>query len=192
MRIIAGEFRGRRLLPPKGPATRPITDRVKTSLFSILGGSVAGAAVLDLFCGTGSLGLEALSRGAATCCFADREASALSRLRRNIRAMGLDDRCRVWRGDVMRRLPAWLAALEAPTDLAFVDPPYRLTETWRWSEAAERLFAPLAAGLAAGGQVVFRCRGDLDVPDPLDALRVRDRREYGRMALVFLERGADG
>src|SRR5215213_11146140 len=85
MRIIAGEFRGRRLLPPEGAdVTRPITDRVKQSLFDILAPDIEGARVLDLFAGTGSMGLESLSRGAAHATFFEADRSAAKRLRRNI------------------------------------------------------------------------------------------------------------
>ena len=186
MRIVAGEHKGRRLLPPKGCRTRPMTDRVKTALFDVLAGAADAAAVVDLFCGTGSLGLEALSRGAASCCFAERDPAAVDRLRRNVEAMGLADRCTVWRGDVMRHLRRWLATLADPIDLAFVDPPYALTERWRPGEAGERIFAPLADRLADDGLVVFRCRRNTPVGDALAPLCVRQRRDYGTMSLLFL------
>ena len=126
MRIITGEFKGRKLLPPEGETTRPITDRVKTALFSILSGWMGGSVVLDLFAGTGSLGLEALSRGARLVCFAERDPSALDRLRGNIEALGIGDRCRVWPGDILTGLAARLAELGETVDVAFVDPPYAL------------------------------------------------------------------
>lgn len=186
MRIIAGEFRGRRLLSPKGSTTRPITDRVKTALFSTLAESIEGAVVVDLFCGTGSLGLEALSRGGRLCCFAERDPAAVDRLGRNIEVMGLADRCHIWRGDVMLRLGRWLEGLGEPVGLAFVDPPYALVDGWRWPVAEEKLFEPLAASLAEGGQVIFRCRRKLQVPTTLGPLRLQQRRDYGSMSLVFL------
>ena len=92
MRIIAGEFRGRKLLPPQGQQTRPITDRVKQSLFDILAPSIEGAVVFDCFAGTGSLGLEALSRGASRAVFFERDRSAVRLLQENIRALGVSDR----------------------------------------------------------------------------------------------------
>jgi len=187
MRIIAGQHKGRRLLGPKGTVTRPITDRVKTALFSILGPAVEAAAVVDLFSGTGSLGLEALSRGAASCRFAERDRSALDRLRRNIDAMALADRCTIWRGDVLRLLGRWLAGMDADVDLAFVDPPYLLARQRSAEELTARLFAPLAGRLSPDGTVVFRCESNIALPDAFGPLRVRDRRTYGKMALVFLE-----
>jgi 16S rRNA (guanine966-N2)-methyltransferase len=186
MRIISGEHKGRRLLSPSGRSTRPITDKVKLALFNILGGSVEGAVVADLFCGTGSLGLEALSRGARLCCFAEADAAAVELLARNIQNMRLSDRCRIWHGDVLARLEAWLGGLGEPLDLAFVDPPYRLAEEWSWDQACGQLFAPLGTRLSQAGQVVFRCRKNLTVPEALGPLRVWRRRDYGKMSLLFL------
>jgi 16S rRNA (guanine(966)-N(2))-methyltransferase RsmD len=186
MRIIAGQHKGRSLLPPRGPVTRPITSRVKTALFSILADAAAEAVVVDLFCGTGSLGLEALSRGAKFCYFAERDRPALARLGRNIEAMDLAGRCRIWRGDVLRRLRLWLEDVSEPVNLAFVDPPYSLVERWRWDQAVERLFAPLAAKLADDGVVVLRCRRNINLPSALGPLGVHQKRDYGKMSLVFL------
>ncbi len=188
MRIIAGEHKGRKLLPPKGMTTRPITDRVKAALFSILGEAVIDAVVVDLFAGTGSMGLEALSRGARSCCFAERDRTAIERLTRNIEAMGLTDRCRIWRGDILRRLPGWLAELPGPADLAFVDPPYALVERWQWAQATGGIFDPLAAKLAPGATVVFRCERNIALPEAFGLLSLRDRRDYGTMSLLFLAR----
>jgi len=103
MRVIAGEFRGRKLLGPEGEVTRPITDRVKQSLFDILTPRLEGAIVWDLFAGTGSLGLEALSRGAQQAVFFETDRSAVARLRRNIETLGLRrDRAIVQRTDVFK------------------------------------------------------------------------------------------
>ncbi|OPX21397.1 MAG: 16S rRNA (guanine(966)-N(2))-methyltransferase RsmD [Planctomycetales bacterium 4484_123] len=187
MRIIAGQFKGRRLLGPHGRQTRPITDRVKASLFGILARDVPEAVVVDLFCGTGSIGLEALSRGARLCCFAERDRAALARLRRNVRAMGLERRCRIWGGDLLRVLPRRLEELSQPIDLAFVDPPYEMVRQWRWEAAEGRIFAPLAGKLAGDGRVVLRCPRNIPVPEELGQLSVRERRDYGKMSLVFFE-----
>ena len=188
MRIIAGEHKGRRLLGPKGCGTRPITDRVKTALFSILGPAVEDAVVVDLFAGTGSIGLEALSRGARSCCFAERGRMALQRLRANIDLVGLGGRCRIWRGDVFAHLRGWLGELGGPVDLAFVDPPYDLVAGPRWQAANEKIFDPLAEKLAGQGLVVFRCRRNIPTPAAFGLLCVRERRDYGRMSLLLLGR----
>jgi 16S rRNA (guanine966-N2)-methyltransferase len=133
MRIIAGEWRGRRLNAPRGSDVRPTTDRVRESWFSILGSRIQGASVLDLFCGSGALGLEALSRGAAGAVFVDRSRKALQALERNIRELGAEDRARVVSGDAL----GFVKGLSpAAFDLALVDPPYdrgfapRVVEAW--------------------------------------------------------------
>ena len=186
MRIVAGQFRGRKLLGPHGRTTRPITDRVKTALFDALGPPGPEGVVLDLFAGTGSLGLEAISRGAGRCCFAERDRSALDRLHRNIRTMGLDDRCEVWPGDVLRTLGGRLGGLGEDVCLAFVDPPYSLLESWTWPTAVDVMFGPIGRRLAEGGTVILRCRRNFSLPDTLGPLCVCQRRDYGTMSLVFL------
>lgn len=128
MRIIAGEFRSRRLLsPPEDAPTRPIPDRVKESLFGLLRGHVEGAAVIDLFAGSGSIGLEALSRGAREVIFVERHKVAASVLRENIGILKAEDRCRVVQADALG--PAALSACPRPAHLAFMDPPYDLVTT---------------------------------------------------------------
>jgi len=122
MRVIAGELGGRRLQAPRGRATRPTSDRVRESLFAMLG-ELDGERVLDLFAGSGALGIEALSRGAAVVTFVDHQARGLAILRQNLDVLGLKERAHVVRGDVVR----WLEA--SPDEvkragLVFLDPPY--------------------------------------------------------------------
>lgn len=123
MRIIAGTARGRRLVGPQGMATRPMTDRAREGLFSSIAAHVPDADVLDLYAGSGTLGLEALSRGAASAVFVERHRSALAALRTNVAAVGLGGTVVAAEvGDVLAgRHPA---ALVRPFDLVFVDPPY--------------------------------------------------------------------
>lgn len=125
MRIIAGEFRHRKLFSPRDDqTTRPIPDRVKESLFSILRGHFEGAQVLDCFAGTGSIGLEAISRGAAFVLFVEKDRNAAAILERNIESLGCADRCEVLKGDALGS--AVLARCPRPLNLAFFDPPYPL------------------------------------------------------------------
>ena len=119
MRVIAGELRGRRLVAPPGEATRPTADRVREALFSILG-DVSGLRVLDLYAGSGALGIEALSRGAAAATFVDSSRTAVEAIRRNLSELGLDAAVR--RQDALAYLAA--AAAGDPYDLVFADPPY--------------------------------------------------------------------
>jgi len=187
MRIISGQYKGRKLLaPPSGAQTRPITSSVKKSLFGMLAPHLNEATVTDLYCGTGTLGLEALSLGAARCCFAERDRAVLARLRRNIDAVGAAERCEVRAGDVERQLAAWLTQLGWRVDIAFVDPPYADVRRWSWDRAAERIFAPLAGALADDGIVVLRSGGPGDPPErigPLETLRLR---RYGKMRVALL------
>ncbi len=191
MRIIAGRFRGVRLKPPSGRTTRPITDRVKESLFSILAhrlgtpGGLPAVAVLDVFAGTGSLGLEALSRGASSCVFVERDRQALGRLRENIRQLGLEAVTRI------ERQNAWTMRVPRPIDadrygLIFVDPPYRDAAS---GQAIGGLLERLAGRLAAGGLLVMRYStharpGPLDVPQ----LEPADQRSFGEMVLEILHK----
>src|SRR5437867_231202 len=127
MRVIGGTDRGRRLAAPRGFSTRPTAGRVREALFDILGPAVAGMRVLDLFAGTGAIGIEALSRGAARAVFVERGRDALRALRANLAALHLSrDRARVVAGDAVATLPA-LGRSELPFDLVFLDPPYATT-----------------------------------------------------------------
>jgi 16S rRNA (guanine966-N2)-methyltransferase len=120
VRIIAGQWRGRQLVAPPGDATRPTADRTREALFSMLAsrvGSFEGLRVADLFAGTGALGLEALSRGAAHCTFVEQDRAALDTLRANIAKLGAT-------GDVRARSVAALGPVAAPYDLLLFDPPY--------------------------------------------------------------------
>jgi 16S rRNA (guanine966-N2)-methyltransferase len=121
MRIIAGEFRARLLTPPPGDATRPITDRAKQSIFDVLNPLIDDAVVFDCFCGTGSMGLECLSRNARQAFFFDADRGALLGLKKNIDALGVQSRSRVLAGDLFKRIPT----LKDQPSLIFLDPPYR-------------------------------------------------------------------
>jgi 16S rRNA (guanine(966)-N(2))-methyltransferase RsmD len=165
MRVIAGELGGRRLRSARGGQTRPTAARVREALFSMLG-QLEGAAVLDLFAGSGALGIEAISRGAARATFVERAPRALEALRANIAALELAERCEIRPGDA-------LAALRGggQYDLVFIDPPY--------AEAAELggpLSRELPAVLAAGARVVSE--SDRRAPLQLALALVRER-HYG-------------
>jgi 16S rRNA (guanine966-N2)-methyltransferase len=122
MRVVAGTAGGRRLTAPAGSGTRPTTDRVREATFNALGsmGALDGAVVLDAYAGSGALGIEALSRGAASCTFVERERAALVVVEANLAATGLDDRARVVGGDVRGHL----AATRTAHDLVLLDPPH--------------------------------------------------------------------
>ena len=193
MRILAGVHKGRKLLsPPARSAARPITGRAKKSLFEMLGEQLAAGTVLDLYCGTGTLGLEAISRGAGRCFFADRDDAVLDRLRRNIAALGVAEKAEIWRGDVMADLAGWLGRLDGAIDVAFIDPPYRQTRRWDWQAAADRIFSPLADRLADDGLLVLRTPTKTDLPPTAGPLLVRRTRSFGDMVIVLLGRAEEG
>src|SRR5262245_30521408 len=135
MRVIGGHDRGRRLRAPRGLRTRPTADRVRETLFDVLGPAVVGARVLDLFAGTGAGGIEALSRGAARVVLVERDQTALRALRANLAALGAPRAsARVMAGDVLHVLPQ-VGAQEGPFDFVFVDPPYATSLAGRTLEA---------------------------------------------------------
>ena len=180
MRIIAGEHRGRKLLPPEGDVTRPITDRVKQSLFDILTPHIEGATIYDLFAGTGSMGLECLSRGAAHAMFFEADRSALSRLKKNVEALKLLDRSEVVSGDLFR----WFTSAKSDPNatLIFLDPPYRFLE--ERPDDLRRLAQRLSQHLAADGILIFR--HDSSDQLSLPPFQTFDRRDYGGMTIELL------
>ncbi len=183
LRVTGGLWRGRVLAAPRGEELRPTTGRVREALFSLLGGSVAGAEVADLCCGAGALGIEALSRGAAFAHFVDRSARALALTRENLDRCGaLPDSCRLQRGDAVR----WLERCPAPAAgrrlVVLADPPYATDVAVRLLQAA--LALPAALPLAA---VALEHGAEAALP-LADAGRfsVRQRR-YGDTILTILE-----
>lgn len=155
MRIIAGEFRSRKLQsPPEKSETRPIPDRVKESLFSILRGHFEGVGVLDAFAGTGSVGLEAISRGASFCTFIERDRAVARVLEQNIRTLGCQDRCEVVVGDALAA--SSLARVYERVHVAFFDPPYAVVENaLGWRRVRDQLTRALGM-LDEGGYLVHR------------------------------------
>jgi 16S rRNA (guanine966-N2)-methyltransferase len=187
MRIIAGEFRGRRLLTPEGDTTRPITDRVKQSLFDILASVIEDATVYDCFAGTGSMGLECLSRGARCATFFETDRSAVKRLEKNIDMLGVRDRSGVIAADLFRWFDAPTGTTKQPVaNLIFLDPPYRFLRE-RPDDLRRLAKHFVASHLTPHGTVIFRhdAKDALELP----GLKPTDLREYGGMTLEFLQPG---
>jgi 16S rRNA (guanine966-N2)-methyltransferase len=168
MRIVAGAWGGRRLQAPPGDATRPTSDRVREALFSVLAGRIEGARVLDLFAGSGALGLEALSRGAAEATFVDAAPAAVRAVRSNLEALGASAEVR--RQDARRFLGS-ARSQARDYDLVFLDPPYRLA-TRLGRELSEDLPPVLAPGATVVSESDRRSPLDLDLP-------ISDERRYG-------------
>ena len=176
MRIIAGKWKSRRIAPVPGRGVRPTTDRVREAWMSILAGRIEGASALDLFAGSGALGLEALSRGAAHVTFVERSHRAVRVLERNIRALGAGPGATVIRGDAM----AHLRALEPfAYDLALADPPYDRGYT-------SQLAAHYGAGPFARELWVEHRAGESFPPDA-----VAEQRRYGDTALTRVKQPGD-
>ncbi|MFH1730984.1 MAG: 16S rRNA (guanine(966)-N(2))-methyltransferase RsmD [Planctomycetota bacterium] len=188
MRVIGGQNRGLKLATPKGREVRPILGRVRESLFGILRNDVPEANVADLFAGTGVIGLEALSRGATSCVFIERDATCIATIKENIRRARLEDRCRVVRGDVFRS-DDQLAELD-PFGLVFVDPPYRMLRGPRNHSKVESLVARLGEPdiLAGGGTLVLRFPSDADIPGHVGPLTQTDCRRYGGMKIALFKK----
>ena len=184
MRVIAGSAKGRILRPPRTSATRPITDRAKESLFGILGPRVPGRRFLDLFAGTGSVGIEALSRGAAHTTFVERSGPALAGLRHNLELTGLAARAEVAGRDVF----GYLRDPPIPFDVIFVAPPQ-----WRglWPRAVTLLDVE-PGWLAQGGVVVAQHDPSESVPLDLAHLVLSSERSYGRVRFTFFTARAPG
>jgi len=174
VRIVAGAYGGRRLAAPRGGRTRPTADRVREALFSMLG-PVADARVLDLFAGSGALGLEAVSRGAAEATFVDSSPAAVRAVRANLEALGIDAEVR--RADARAFLRNARAA-GRQYDLVFLDPPYQ-----RAGAVAEALAGDLAAVLAPQARIVVESdrRSPLELPLPLQV----DRRYGDTVIRIF-------
>lgn len=170
MRVVAGELGGRRLIAPAGVTTRPTTDKVREALFNSLvaQGIVADAVVVDLFAGSGALGIEAISRGAARCTFVERDRGALAALRANLTALRIEDRATVVTSDVM----AWVPAMRG-VDVALVDPPYTFDA---WPTLLERLQVTYAV-----------CEAPREVASPPGWATLRAKR-YGRTWTTILVR----
>lgn len=178
MRVIAGLAKGRRLVAPRGAGTRPMMDRAREGLFSSLGEAVAGARVLDLYAGSGSLGLEALSRGAASAVFVERSRAALAALRANVSSVGLG-------GEVVGAdVDGYLERAVGAYDLVFVDPPYGLPLA-----SVESILGRLPGLLAQGGTVVLHRRAGEGLAR-LPGLAVIDRRRYGDTEITRLAKEA--
>jgi len=182
MRIVAGKFRAARIEAPKGLATRPTSDKVRQALFNVLEHGVprfdlAGARVLDLFAGSGALGLEAMSRGARFCLFVDESTEARAAIRRNVETLFLTGATKIWRRDATR---LGEAGTPAPFDLIFLDPPYG-------KSLGPRALQSAAAGgwIRDGAIAVLEDRADAVIELP-EAFQELDARIYGETKIVVM------
>lgn len=183
MRIIAGIAKGRKLKSPKGTTTRPMLDRVKEALFSILSDRINGARVLDLFAGVGSLGVEALSRGAESVIFVEDFKLSADILKENLEATGLNDKAVLVEQDV--EIFFKKIALKNPRfDLIFMDPPYKID-----SVKLKGIFETLLKNnfIAEEGEIVYHHHSK-QTPIEVDQFEIISTRKYGNSSLSFYEK----
>jgi 16S rRNA (guanine(966)-N(2))-methyltransferase RsmD len=187
MRIIAGTKRGMKLLSPKTQVSRPITDRVKESLFSVLYkyDLPDGKVVADLFSGVGSLGLEALSRGAASVTYVEQDTKIITILKKNIKKAGYVKESKIIRANAFN--------VGAPVDqrqynLVFVDPPYACTEDVGPNSPLSSLLDVLNSQVVPDGIVVVRTNRSRDLLEKYGVFRVIERRQWGTMAVTILKK----
>lgn len=181
MRIVGGEFRGRPLAAPRTQSIRPTTDRTREALFNVLAhrfaGRLDGARVLDLFAGTGALGLEAVSRGAAHCLFIEESAEGRGLIRDNVEAFGLQGRTKVFRRDATA---LGAAGTIAPFNLVFADPPYG-------KGLGERALRSARAGGWLAPEALCVVEEAAAAPfDPGQGFELLDQRGYGETVIRFL------
>ena len=178
-----------RLLSPKGDVSRPIVDRVKESLFSVLYryNLPAGAMVADLFSGVGSLGLESLSRGAEFVTFVERDQRIEAILKKNIEKAGFVKQSKVIRANAFR-VGAPVEYQGRKYGLVFVDPPYPATRDFGKGSELAKLMGVLGEQVAGGGLVVVRTAESTELPDGYGLFKVIERRRWGTMNIVFLKR----
>jgi 16S rRNA (guanine(966)-N(2))-methyltransferase RsmD len=183
MRVISGQSKGRKLRAVPGDKTRPITDRVKQALFDILSGDVVGSHFLDLFAGTGSVGIEALSRGAKQAVFVEQSAAAVRVIRRNLETTQLANRARIVRADVFAFLSRPRVE-EAPFDFVYVAPPQH---RGLWADTLLALDAETHPLLSNESLVIVQIHPKEHTLLPLTHLALTDQRHYGSTLLCFYE-----
>ena len=182
MRVIAGKYKGRKLNSPEDYSVRPTTDKAKEALFSILTNEIYGARVLDLFAGTGGLGIEALSRGAQYCLFADSSRRSIELVKSNIEHCGVEEKTRVAAGEyrkILRNTARRIEeGLEEPFDIILLDPPYDAG----YMDEAFRLIRE-GGILAEGGTIVAEHKKHEDLPEVLHGFTKTKERRYGVVKL---------
>lgn len=182
MRVITGTARGRRLGELKGQETRPTTGKVKEGVFSALQFDIEGRRVLDLFAGTGQMGIEALSRGAKSCVFVDQRRDAAQLVRDNLAVCGLAEKAQVVCGDAM----GYLASLRSKYDLIFLDPPYA-------DDSLERAIAHIARFdiLSPRGIIVAECPAEKSLPALSTPYHIHREYRYGKIKVTVYHRDAE-
>lgn len=180
MRIISGQLRGRRLFSTSGNHTRPTSDKVREAIFNILSSRIGATAVLDLFAGTGALGIEAASRGAAAIVCIDNSPAAVRTIQKNISAVSIESIVKIIKWDISRNLNC-IRSPEPIYDLIFMDPPY---ETGLVTKALKNLH--LSQSVKQGATLVVEHSNREPIPNDLPFGEITDQRKYGKTLVSFL------
>lgn len=180
MRVIAGEFKGRTIDTVSNQLTRPTADKVKESLFNIIGPFFNGGIVLDLFAGSGGLGIEALSRGMEQAVFIDQQTKAIQIIKKNLKQLQLENRAEVYQNDALRSLKV-LGKREITFDLIFVDPPYK-------NDIYQQTLELIEKEALANGQTIIVCEheSNQNLPDSVGIFTKTKSRKYGQTTLITL------
>ncbi|MGP1907372.1 16S rRNA (guanine(966)-N(2))-methyltransferase RsmD [Metabacillus sp. JX24] len=173
MRVVSGSCKGRPLKAVPGTSTRPTTDKVKESIFNIIGPYFDGGLAVDLFGGSGGLGIEALSRGMDTCIFVDREAKAVATIHKNLEACRFQGQAEVYRNDAERALKA-MAKRELSCELMFLDPPYKKQKLKALIELIDELNL-----VKTGGIIVAEHDHDVELPETIGSFVMTRKETYG-------------
>ena len=179
MRVIGGAFKGKKLHSMRGLAIRPSTDYLRESIFNILAGCVKDTVVLDLFAGTGSLGIEAISRGASSAVFIEKHPQAIKALVRNVSACSLEEQCTIVRRDILRSL-SFLKSIGHAFDLVFIDPPYDQGFAKRTLHLLDR-----AECTAERVSIVIEHSMRETLPEKVARFRLTDQRQYRKTIVSF-------
>ena len=181
MRVTGGQVKGRRLAAFKGLDIRPTSDMVRKAVFDLIGHDLEGLGVLDLFAGTGSLGIEALSRGASRAVFADQSQKSIGLIKRNLKICGLEGKGILWKGDLTLKFPGMRLLGEKGADLVFIDPPYE-----------KGLASMIIGGLSQKGVlaphalIVAEMRKNEALPAEVGKIRLTTSRNYGETRIHLL------
>lgn len=182
MRIIAGSRKGHKLHPIKGRVIRPTADRIREAIFNILGSMIIDAVVLDLYAGTGAMGIEALSRGAAVALFVEKNPHSLQMITQNLGHLNLIKQGRVFKRDILKGL-SWMKTLEHRFDIVFMDPPYDKNYV-----AKTLLFLSKADILSSRIHIIAEHSVREAAPEFVGDLALYDQRKYGKIMVSFYER----
>ncbi len=174
MRVITGIARGRRLITLEGNDVRPTTDKVKEAIFSSIQFDIEGRRILDLFAGSGQLGIEALSRGADSATFIDLNTEAVSIIRKNLESTGLSDNAKVLRADFF----SFCASTRDTFDVAFLDPPYR-------EDLLTRALSVVQNVMSDYGIIICEHPTDIDLPQTVGEFNCYKKSKYGKIAVSF-------